>query len=210
MFIPYVCGNVVSWIINMLQCVCILVFKLPTFSVTTLWIPTSFFSLDANIIKKHLPVSWQFSTESLNSANYSDMIYECCTCIMLTRDYTSDDHNVSTFVTPDTHLVNVHAQYIYKEYNTVLDLSTVHLQDNILSVTECFQYGNYSCLVPIDQLAPSGTMSVALIVFHPVYSTSEPEFSKDTSIFGRRFGVLFLANDSKLYDRPISSLELLL
>ena len=68
MFIPYVNGDLITWLIDMLSCVFVMSSDRPSFSVATLWVPNHYYTDGNNVLTTLLPPSWPFCVKNVNSA----------------------------------------------------------------------------------------------------------------------------------------------
>ena len=91
MFILYVNGDFITWLIDILLCVSIMSLARPSFSVATLWIPSHYYTDKNDVLSTLLLPSWSYRVENFNSAICGDKVHALITCITLLRKGTFND-----------------------------------------------------------------------------------------------------------------------
>lgn len=105
MFILFVHGSFVSWLLDMLKCISIISLACPNIGLANLWVPCHYFNDDIDILPTHIVPSWSYCIESFNSASIGNKVCALCTCITLLCNNTPDDSSSSVKIIIHSYLL---------------------------------------------------------------------------------------------------------
>ena len=204
MFIPHVCGSVVSWLVSIISCVQLLSDGCSHFSHATIWVSSTYFTFHQSVISDNLVEGWNHHVSSVNSVMFGDCIYTLRTYITLFKSVSSQDITNNTIVPLSTPHPRGYSEHILSDYNSVLDNHTLPLNADLMKDT---QLDNVSiCLTSplvITELEASWDPFIMSIVLHLSHLATEPNLGSFTSEFGKRFGIPFCDSNDEWYARPI-------
>ena len=166
MFIPYVNGNFITWLIDMLSRISVMSSARPSFSVATLWAPSHYYTNDNDVFFTFLPPSWSYRVENFNSAIFGDKVHALRTCITLLRKGTFNDADCTLGTTVSPELDMGYGAIIQPSYNNVLDSYTIDLNVDILdpSITRHIT-SSHMCVTVAHVSKQNSSISGSLVLY---------------------------------------------
>ena len=207
MFVPYLCGSVAEWLLDMISLLSCLSQSSNGFNLATLWIPSAFIPHNLSYFLDKLPSPWQYTTKVYNAAAFGDKVSAQRLCIHLCQH----EHWSTVFCIPCSPPLDAgYSPHISHAYNMVLDDCTIPIPNDTFTLSKAAVGSNVLLPKVIATVDDTTTHPIQNSILHPGHPIAEPALVPYGSIFGRRFGVPFQSPDGIWLARPLATLELLL